>query len=86
VHAGLRHLKHQQQSLRLSGPSRAVSLHICKAYQQSQASNALQQSAQLSQQQQQQQQQQQSAQEAEQSAFDAERHQHIVEDYDLTYW
>jgi ribosome-binding protein aMBF1 (putative translation factor) len=83
VHAGLRHLKHQQQTLRLLGPSRAVSLHICKAYQQSQASNALQQSAQHSQQQQQ---QQQIAQEAEERAFEAERHQHIVEDYDLTYW
>uniref|UniRef100_A0A383WGY0 DUF6737 domain-containing protein n=1 Tax=Tetradesmus obliquus TaxID=3088 RepID=A0A383WGY0_TETOB len=79
---GSRHLKHQQQSLRLAGNSRSPTLRPCRAYQQSQASNALQQSAQLSQQQQ----QQDSLQEAEQQAFDAERHQHIVEDYDLTYW
>jgi hypothetical protein len=83
VHAGLRHLKHQQHSPRLAGNPRAPALQGCRAYQQSQASNALQQSAQLSQQQQQ---QQEPLQETEERAFDAERHQHIVEDYDLTYW
>lgn len=79
VHAGLRHVRHQQQLLQVAGIARTSTLRVCRAYQQSQASNALQQSAQLSQ-------QQECMQETQQLAYDAERHQHIVDDYNLTYW
>ncbi|KAF6254613.1 hypothetical protein COO60DRAFT_1539878 [Scenedesmus sp. NREL 46B-D3] len=77
--AGLRHVRHQQQLLQVAGIARTSTLRVCRAYQQSQASNALQQSAQLSQ-------QQECMQETQQLAYDAERHQHIVDDYNLTYW